>query len=101
MKKNINVPITLIISALLLGMLAYLPLGDWTNSHAMPDKELIEKILYENKQIYMKNDIMYKLKRKEFIKRYGMKKWEDFISRMRQKQGKTAVGKTIAMEGNV
>ena len=40
--------------------------------------------------------------REEEIKEYWKKKkWEDFISRMRQKQGKTAVGKTIAMEGNV
>ena len=40
--------------------------------------------------------------REEEIKEYWKKKkWEDFISRMRQKQGKTTVGKTIAMEGNV
>ena len=48
-------------------------------SYALPNKETIQEVLYEHDQACMKTDILYKLRRKEYIKKKGMEAWREFI----------------------
>ena len=47
--------------------------------YGLPNKATIQEVLYEHKQISLKVDLLYKMMRKEFIKKYGKKEWDNFV----------------------
>jgi len=47
--------------------------------HALPSRETIQEIIYQNQQNNFRTHIIYELLKREFIEEYGEEEWKNFM----------------------